>query len=203
MRIKCPACLHNLDFPDENGDGPFNCPDCSARFDRNGARLDQQDMRPVPVVSPVRSRALSPYMLDPGEYEEVVQERRERRVERHEDRDFRRTQREIIREEMLDERDDRRESKDKNGMAIGAFAISLCTGLLLSGGLIFGERLPFYLGVALFFGVPGAILGLILSVVALLSRKAMRPLAIAALSLSGVQLLVLIPLGMLILKHKF
>src|SRR5262245_60815848 len=118
MRVKCPACLHNLDFPDTNGEGPFTCPDCSARFDKAGQRLDQP-ARPVPIVAPLRSSgssALSPYSLDPAEHDEVVQERRDKRQERREERDFRRTERDLDREELLEEREERKESKDRNGL---------------------------------------------------------------------------------------
>jgi hypothetical protein len=180
MRVKCPHCLHNLDLPAAAGEGPLTCPDCHEPFSAGAPTF-----RAAPPVAVVRRAAFAP-ALDPEEYEEERQERRELRAFRHEER--------------TDWRDERREGKERNTPAVIGFALGLACLLLTGGGLLFGGALPVYLGFALSLSLPGALAGLILSVVGLLFRRVMRHLALAGTAFSGLLLVLLIPLGFLLLK---
>jgi hypothetical protein len=196
MHVKCPSCLHNLDLPEPADDAPLTCPDCQARFGRDGKLVP---LAPAPIprhqpVSPIR-RGYAPLAIDPEEYEEERQERREERQERREEREYRR-------DDRGDRREDRHESKERNPLAIVGFSISLASLLLAAGGLLFGHALTFYLGFAMVLSLPGALVGLIFSVLGLLYRKVMRPLAVVGLVMSGTLLLLVIPAGFYILKTK-
>jgi len=199
LHIKCPSCLHNLDLVEPSGDGPLTCPDCQARFDRQGQPVDPVPApgRDYPVVASGPNR-LTPYARDIEEYEGEKQERRE-------ERDFRRDVRGFRRDEMTDDREDRVEGKERNVLAIVGLALATCAFLLVAGGLLFrlicDQRTTtgVYLGLTLFVGFPTAIAGLILSLIGLLYRKVMRPLAIIGLVLAGALVFLLIPAGFLIL----
>jgi hypothetical protein len=196
MHVKCPSCLHNLDLPEPTDDAPLTCPDCQARFGRDGKLIP---MAPAPIprhqpVSPIR-RGYAPLAIDPEEYEEERQERREERQERREEREYRK-------EDRYDRREDKQENKERNPLAIVGFSIALTSLLLASGGLMFSKALPFYLVFALVVSFPGALVGLIFSVLGLLFRKVMRPLALVGLVMSAVLLLLVIPAGFLMVNWK-
>jgi hypothetical protein len=199
LHIKCPSCLHNLDLAEPSGDGPLTCPDCQARFDRQGQPVDPvpAPARDYPVVASSPNR-LTPYARDLEEYEGEKQERRE-------ERDFRRDVRGFRRDDMTDDREERVEGKERNVLAIVGLALATCAFLLVGGGLLFRlisdarTSTGVYLGLTLFVGFPTAIAALILSLIGLLYRKVMRPLAIIGLILAGVLVFLLIPAGFLIL----
>src|SRR4051794_1094643 len=128
MRVKCPNCLHNLDLPEPKGNEALVCPDCQARFDKDGNPLPVPTAARAPLpVTPVQRRGMVPYEIDPIEYEEERRERQEERQERRETRDFRR-------DDRFDVREERQETKERNLFAIIGFSLELCCLLFVSGG---------------------------------------------------------------------
>jgi hypothetical protein len=189
MRLKCSRCLHNIAVePDDRG--AITCPDCG--FCLRGNKAVAAVGRPRAILRPApRRRGAPPHDLE--EYEEERQERHEEREERRDERLFRREERQDLREE-------RREEKERNGFAIAGFCIALACLLLVAGGLVFSRQLPFYLLFALTLSLPGALAGLILSLLGLFMCRAMRPLGVAGAILAALLLLILIPAGFLLLK---
>ncbi len=199
MRIKCPACLHNHDglLPWE-GD-LYTCPDCRARFDRNGVVFNSS---PMQLARPVRRPKRPPLdvlplevqwpTIDPVEREELRQERREEREQR-------RFNRQVTRSEWQERQTERQESKDANVPAILALALSLCPLLLITGGLFFtrvqSEAMKAYLGIALFLSFPMAGLAFGFAIFGLYHRKGPRPETIVSLFAAALVLFFLLPWG--------
>jgi hypothetical protein len=190
LRIKCPACLHNVELPEPQDEGPLTCPDCQARFDLTGRLIPvtPAPLRHMPVAPISRRGALAQFAMDPEEYDEQRLERKERRQERREIREFRR-------EDRYDIREERKENKEKNNMAIVGFAIGLCALVVALSGIVVADSMKVYFGFCLAMAFPGAVMGMIFSLIGLFTRKVMRPLAGVGLGISMILLILIVPLG--------
>ncbi len=202
MRMKCPACLHNLELPD--GQAAHTCPDCQARFDAAGALLDPVPAPRAGPISPSVPRNLTPYARDLQEVESRQHERDERRHERHEEREFRRDERDFRRDDWRDTREDRVEHKERNALAIVGLALGACAFLMVLGAILFNlastsTSMKFYLGVTLFLGLPMGLAGLVLSLIGVFYRKVMRVLAIVGVALAALLVFLLVPSGFFLL----
>jgi len=183
MRHQCPNCRQYLE-----SSGPLMgqiviCPYCQSRIQTPAppARRD------VPVV-------MMPQQVHPWEFrdeEELHEERRERHEERLERRDVREVRRR-----------DRDDQGQQNMAAVVGLTFSATSLLLVVGGMIVGKALPAYLVIALMFGFPGALIGLIFSLIGCMARKSGKPLAIGGAITGAVLLLLLIPTALLILFSK-
>ena len=114
-----------------------------------------------PLYSPVvvLDEATEPRRYrDPEEEEERRLERREERVERREERGERREEREE-RHELRVER------REQNIIGVVGFTLSLASLLLMVGAMILGGQAVVYQVIALMIAVPGALAGLICSLI--------------------------------------
>lgn len=197
MTLSCPQCGRPADLS-ALGPGQFvECVQCRTRFatppESLPATRPPLPLAQRPVFVPV------PMNRNPFDFAEPVDE---------EERDERRTERKEKRQERREVRDDRREERkirglERSGNMLGvtALAVASATAVLVASGLIFARKLTFYAGFIGVLAIPGTISGLVTGLIAALRPGRSRLFGTIATCVSGLLLLVGVPLVWLLVTE--
>jgi hypothetical protein len=199
MTLSCPQCGRPADLS-ALGPGQFvECPQCHMRVGLPSATVPATRaplpiaQRPVFVPVPVNRNPFdfANQEIDDEEHEERRSERKEKRQERREVRDERREERRI-----------RGLERSGNMLGVTALALSCATAVLVTSGLIFARKLTLYAGFIGVLAVPGTISGLVTGLISALRPGRSRLFGTVAACVSGLLLLVGVPLLWLLLTES-
>jgi hypothetical protein len=188
MDFKCPRCLHPIEVADSRAGDLVVCPYCKMEVQTPTfpALLPAR-----PLYSPV---VVLEELREPRRHRDPEEEA-ERRSERREERDERREEREERRELRIERKELRVERKEQNLIAVVGFTISLACLLLMLGSLLLAGQATAYVVISVVIALPGALLGLICSLIGCLQWRVGKPIGVAGAVLGGVLLVVVIPLA--------
>ena len=174
MRFRCPRCRSRVELATIPEGQPIVCVYCRAR-------LRPKD-RDLPVSLPLPARppmaVLVPVPMEPVEVSgERVEDFRDLRAERREERNY------------------RRKERLNNGLGAAGFALVLTNLLFLLSGQMFRNELPWFLGLGSCMGFPLTLVGLVLSIIGSARRDRPKVLALFGVLLGVLLILVLLPLA--------